>query len=110
MTCCTILTLQNSSFRQFRRDDRSLTCQQIASIDEISGLALHKADREATEKFRVGPHVPAERRLMRFVGSLPRKLSTTASSELKTAARVRGTKVLCPESDSMRKLSLPVCQ
>ena len=66
--------------------------------------------RQTGEPLRMGPHVPAERRLMRFVGSLPRKLSTTASSELKTAARVRGTKVLCPESDSMTKLSLPVCQ
>ena len=54
--------------------------------------------------------MPAERRLIRLVGSLPRKLKITASSEQNTAARVRGTKVLWPESDSMTKLSLPVCQ
>lgn len=47
---------------------------------------------------------------MRLVGSLPRNVSTMASGELNTAALVRGTKVLCPVSDSITKLSLPVCQ
>ena len=52
--------------------------------------------------------MPAERRLIRLVGSLPRKLKITASSEQNTAARVRGTKVLSGNEGPTRSTPHPV--